>query len=376
MEVYSLSWTPIESNGGTADSEKSTNTGRNERAVLGRALEARSNDILRMCQSKFVDQADDMNLELVSRHPMWEIILVAVAAITDWLQTGAGASDPARSRIASVGRAAAIDQEQATAKRSSARTAPGPVVESGGEDRSGVLSVALITKLNLWWKDATCLVLAEEAGRLGISDGTLDATTEMVDRSCNASLVNMAKQYDNELDELHARLLHLASHDQLTGLANRALLLSRLETAIARLDRHSGGLAVVFMDLDDFKSVNDAFGHNHGDELLTVIGERFTCLMRSEDTVARFGGDEFVALFEDLTNPAYEAEALAERLHRAVAEPIPIAGQLLHITASIGVAVVAGSDCRSEEVLIEADRTMYGAKRGGRNRVAVVEMTP
>jgi len=374
MEVYSLSWTPTESDGDPADSDRRTTTGRDERAVLGRALDARSNDILRMCQSKFVERADDMDLELVSRHPMWEIILVAVAAITDWLQTGTGASDPARSRIASVGRAAAIDQEQATAKRSSARTGPGPVVESG-EDRSGVLSVAMITKLNLWWKDATCLILAEEAGRLGISDETLDAATEMVGRSCNASLVNMAKQYDNELDDLHARLLHLASHDQLTGLANRAVLLTRLETAIARLDRRPGGLAVVFMDLDDFKSVNDAFGHNHGDELLTVIGERFTCLMRSEDTVARFGGDEFVALFEDLTNPAYEAEALAQRLQRAVAEPIPIAGQPLRITASIGVAVVTGPDCRSEEVLIEADRTMYDAKRGGRNRVTLVEMT-
>ena len=374
MEVYSLSWMPTESDGDTAGSGPSPIAGRDERAVLGRALEARSNDILRMCQSKFVEQADGMSHELVTRHPMWEIILVAVGAITDWLQTGAGASDPARSRIASVGRAAAIDQEQATAKRSSARTASGPVVERDSDDRSGVLSVALITKLNLWWKDATCLVLAEEAGRLGISDGILEAATEMVDRSCNASLVNMAKQYDNELDELHARLLHLASHDQLTGLANRAVLLSRLESAIARLGRHPGGLAVVFMDLDDFKSVNDAFGHNHGDELLTVIGERFTCLMRSEDTVARFGGDEFVALFEDLTNPALEAEALAARLHRAVAEPVLIAGTPLCITASIGVAVVTGVDCRSDEVLIEADRTMYDAKQAGRNRVALVEI--
>jgi len=374
MEVSTLPSAPIESEGATADSEKSTKAGRDERAVLGRALDARSDDVLRICQLKYVDQADDMSLDLVSRHPMWEIISVAVAAITDWLHTGAGASNPARSRIASVGRAAAIDQEKATAERFSARSAPGPVVEGDSEGRSGALSVALITKLNLWWKDATCLVLAEEAGRLGISDDTLVAATEMVARSCNASLVNMAKQYDNELDDLHARLLHLASHDQLTGLANRVLLLDRLETAIARLERHLGGLAVVFMDLDGFKGVNDAFGHNHGDELLTVIGERFTCLMRTEDTVARFGGDEFVALFEDLTNPAYEAEVLAARLHRAVAEPIQIAGQPLYVTASIGVAVVNGVGCRPEEVLIEADRTMYGAKQAGRNRVAVVEM--
>ena len=305
---------------------------------------------------------------------MWEIILVAVSAITDWLQTGAGATDPARSRIASVGRAAAIDQEEATTKRFTARSAPGPVVARGSAGRRGTLSVALITKLNLWWKDATCIILTEEASRLGISDDTLVAATDMVARSCNASLVNMAKQYDEELDDLHERLLHLASHDQLTGLANRVLLLERLEAAVARVNRHHGGLAVVFIDLDDFKTVNDSFGHNHGDELLTVIGERFTRLMRAEDTVARFGGDEFVALFEDLAGPAREARILAERLHRSVAEPMLIAGQPLHVTASIGVAVVTGEGCRPDEVLIEADRTMYDAKRAGRDQVAMVEM--
>ena len=342
--------------------------------MLGRALQARSNDILRLCQVKYVAQADDMTLEVAARHPMWDITSVAVTAIADWLETGVGASDPARTRIASLGNAAAIDQEAAIADRSPDLSESAPVVEDDGESPTGVLSVALVTKLNLWWKETTCLVLAEEAGRLGISDGTLRAATEMVDRSCNSSMVRMAKQYDLELQDLHARLVHLASHDQLTGLANRAVFLARLETAISRIDRHLGGLAVVFIDLDDFKAVNDIFGHGSGDELLSVLGERFTHLMRPEDTIARFGGDEFVALFEDLTDPANEAEALAGRLHQAIAEPIVIAGEPLYMTASVGVAVVTGVDFRSEDVLAQADMAMYGVKRAGRNRVAVVEL--
>jgi len=374
MEVYGLTYAPVADEVDTSTAVEGVRYGLSERAVLGGALRARSDDILRMCQLKYVAQADDMTLEKASRHTMWDIISLAVAAIADWLEMGVAASDPARERIASLGNAAAIDQETAIAEQSSNRPEVVQVVRDDGDSPTGVLSVALVTKLNLWWKYATSLVLAEEAGRLGVSDGTLFEATQMVDRSCNSSMVRMAKQYDLELQDLHARLVHLASHDQLTGLANRAVFLARLETAITRLARHPGGLAVVFIDLDDFKAVNDAFGHGSGDELLTVLGERFADLMRPEDTVARFGGDEFVALFEDLTDPANEAAVLAERLHQAVTEPLVIGGEPLHMTASIGVAVVTGVDCRSEEVLAQADMTMYGVKRAGRNRVAVVEM--
>jgi diguanylate cyclase (GGDEF)-like protein len=374
MDLYGPSYVPGADEVDTLTVNATVRHGLSERAALGGALRARSDDILRMCQLKYVAQADDMTMEIASRHPMWDIISVAVTAIADWLEVGVAASDPARERIASLGNAAAIDQESAIAELSSNRPEASPVVEDEEDGPTGVLSVALVTKLNLWWKDATWLVLAEEAGRLGVSDGTLLEATQMVDRSCNSSMVRMAKQYDLELQDLHARLLHLASHDQLTGLANRAVFLARLETAITRLARHPGGLAVVFIDLDDFKAVNDAFGHASGDDLLIVLGERFADLMRLEDTVARFGGDEFVALFEDLTDPANEATALAERLHEAVAEPIVIGGEPLYVTASIGVAVVTGVDCRSEEVLAQADMTMYGVKRTGRNRVAVVEM--
>ncbi len=168
----------------------------------------------------------------------------------------------------------------------------------------------------------------------------------------------MAKQYDLELLDLHARLLDLATHDQLTGLANRTVFLERLEVATAKITPHLG-IAVVFIDLDNFKSVNDGLGHGRGDELLKVVGERFTELMRPEDTIARFGGDEFVALFEDLSDPAHEGVALAERLGLAVAEPIRLAGEPVFMTASIGVAVGREAEFSAESMLAQADMAMY-----------------
>ncbi len=340
-----------------------------ERLALGRALASRSDDILAICQGRYFERSDGIDRELVARNPMWEITVVAVSAIANWLQTGAVAGAGERDRIASVGNAAA--KEQATA--SSEHEAPAVErVDHPDTHSGGALSVALLTKLNLWWRDATCLVLVEEATRLGISAATLRLATDMVAASCNSSMVRMAKRYDAELRELHERLSHLALHDPLTGLANRAVLLTELDRAISRLARHPGGLAVAFIDLDNFKTVNDVFGHACGDELLTAMAARFASRVRPGDTIARFGGDEFVALFEDLTEPLEEAGALAERLHHASAEPVEIAGEQLYMTASVGVAVVTGPDCRSEEALARADMTMYEVKRAGRDRVAVV----
>jgi diguanylate cyclase (GGDEF)-like protein len=232
----------------------------------------------------------------------------------------------------------------------------------------------MLTRGNLWWSEATCDVLTEEAARLGVSRATLDEATAMVVKSCHVSLVNMGKQYDTELAALHEQLSHLALHDPLTGLANRSVFLDRLDRALARLARHPVGLAVVFMDLDNFKVINDVHGHGCGDQVLIEMASRMARQVRPEDLVARLGGDEFVALFEDLSAPMEDAQAVAERLRAMVAEPMTVNGEELYMTVSIGIAVVEQPGLRPEEVMAQADTAMYSVKRAGRDRVAAIEV--
>jgi diguanylate cyclase (GGDEF)-like protein/PAS domain S-box-containing protein len=165
-------------------------------------------------------------------------------------------------------------------------------------------------------------------------------------------------------------LLHRAVHDVLTGLPNRQLLLDRLGVALARTEREPGvGVTLVFLDLDDFKDVNDSFGHGAGDDLLIQVAQRLSAAVRPTDTVARYGGDEFVVAFVgDVTKPD-EARALADRLAGELKEPFTISGRRVVTTASLGVAVCADPDTRPEDVIREADAAMYRAKLAGRDRV-------
>jgi diguanylate cyclase (GGDEF)-like protein len=159
---------------------------------------------------------------------------------------------------------------------------------------------------------------------------------------------------------------HRADHDPLTGLANRATLSARLRHALQRVKRAEGSVAVLFIDLDNFKRANDALGHAAGDELLRVTAARIDEAVRPGDTVARFGGDEFVALCEDVGGPD-DAMDIAERLRVILAEPIPLAAGVAHVTASIGVALPDRPDRSAEMLLQAADRAMYEAKAAGRD---------
>jgi diguanylate cyclase (GGDEF)-like protein len=301
---------------------------------------------------------------------------LAVHSIANWLKSGVSANFVEREQIASLGKAAARRRK---ATNVSARTkelqteAPGAGL-SPQSDSPLQLSVALITRLNLWWSDATRTVLAEEARRLKISAATLDEACDMVVKSCNSSLVRMAKQFDAEFKSLYERLSYLALHDSMTGLFNRATLVEWLDRAIARLARQPGGLIVAFIDLDNFKEVNDLYGHACGDDVLIALATRLVAQMRPEDVVARIGGDEFVAVFGDLTDPLESAAAIAERLRSIVAEPVKINGNDLLITISIGMAVVQGPDCHSDEVIAQADAAMYSVKKTGLNRIVTMEI--
>jgi diguanylate cyclase (GGDEF)-like protein/PAS domain S-box-containing protein len=169
-----------------------------------------------------------------------------------------------------------------------------------------------------------------------------------------------------------ARLGFLAMHDALTGLPNRALVIDRLAHALARLDRRPSTLAVLFLDLDRFKLINDSLGHDIGDEVLVAVADRLGEAVRGVDTVARFGGDEFLVLCEDLDS-VREAEELAERAAHGLAEPIVLSRGEVVVSASIGIAIARRSNALPAGLLRDADAAMYRAKALGGARHEVFD---
>jgi diguanylate cyclase (GGDEF)-like protein/PAS domain S-box-containing protein len=170
---------------------------------------------------------------------------------------------------------------------------------------------------------------------------------------------------------LEDELRHQAFHDALTGLANRALFEDRVSHALAGALRNGTSVAVLFVDLDDFKTVNDSLGHGRGDELLRLVAERIALAVRPTDTAARLGGDEFAVLLEDFEHE-HEAERVGARLLEVLAPPMSIGGRDLRMSASVGIAQSDGSE-QSDEILRNADTAMYAAKDGGKNNVRTFE---
>jgi diguanylate cyclase (GGDEF)-like protein len=167
--------------------------------------------------------------------------------------------------------------------------------------------------------------------------------------------------------ELCARreLEHRALHDPLTDLPNRELLMDRLSVALARLGRQGTGVGVLFIDLDGFKAINDEHGHAVGDELLVSIAARLRREVRDGDTVARYGGDEFVVLCEDLTHVG-SAQPLADRLAAAIAQPVSAGERVLAVQASVGVVVERSPATTADALLMRADAEMYRVKQRSR----------
>ncbi len=167
-------------------------------------------------------------------------------------------------------------------------------------------------------------------------------------------------------------LAHQAVHDSLTGLANRTLFLDRLTQAVTRLEREPGRLAVLFIDLDHFKDINDSLGHEVGDRLLVQASHRLQQLCRRTDTLGRFGGDEFVLLCDRLT-AAEDIRIIAERLVRGLAEPFFEGGRELNVSASIGIALNSTPNADPSVLLRNADEAMYLAKARGRNQFCLFD---
>ena len=171
---------------------------------------------------------------------------------------------------------------------------------------------------------------------------------------------------------LEDRLKHQAFHDPLTRLANRVLVRYRLEHALQQRAQISDSVALIFIDLDNFKYINDSLGHSAGDELLIALADRLRAALRAGDTAARFGGDEFVILLEGLDTPQY-AISVAERVLETLRDPFTIDGHEVFTTPSIGIAFSGAGGGSADELLRHADSAMYEAKRRGKARYAIYE---
>jgi len=204
----------------------------------------------------------------------------------------------------------------------------------------------------------------EELAVLAIRAGAQDY---LIRSELTASLLGRALRYAIERKHSEVQLAQLALHDPLTRLPNRALFLDRLGVALDRSRRTGGSVAVLFLDVDNFKQINDTLGHSAGDRLLIELGDRLRGMLRPMDTVARFGGDEFTFLFEDLASER-EVVLIAERISRTARVPIMLDDGEATVTVSIGIAMVGDPAIPAETVIREADVAMYRAKELGRSR--------
>jgi diguanylate cyclase (GGDEF)-like protein len=237
-----------------------------------------------------------------------------------------------------------------------------------------------VTRRCFWWRNVMAEVLREIAGDLDISADVLAEALNMVQLSLEFSLLRVCERFeterqrtDEELTRREEELAFLATHDPLTGLPNRTLILDRVEQMLARAARNQTPVAALFVDLDNFKSINDTLGHGVGDELLCAVSERLRGVVRHVDALGRLGGDEFVVIAEELSMDA-GPELVAERLLDALAHPFklgPNGETRLTVTASIGIA--AGKRTSAEDLLRDADIAMYQAKWDGKSRYAVFE---
>ena len=181
--------------------------------------------------------------------------------------------------------------------------------------------------------------------------------------------VTPLKRLQHELETARAQAEHLATHDFLTGLPNRVLLLDRFGQALALARRKEQMAAVISLDVDDFKGLNDAFGHAAGDQLLIELAARLTKTLRASDTVTRLGGDEFLLLAPEIDNRR-QVEIMAERILDAMWRPFALGPAAVECTVSAGIALFDQDGATPDELIAHSDSALYAAKKQGKNRYA------
>jgi diguanylate cyclase (GGDEF)-like protein len=318
-----------------------------ERAALGRALAGRAEQV-----GDAVNEQLRGILGLGAADPLPELN----ASLTSTLATRIIA------RYLQSGRSATRDEEQVLAR-------PGTLALHD-------TSMTTIVKLFLAWRDITVLTLRDLADELGTGPEVLRLAEEVTRASADASLVRMTKRFEERrmdlermLEDERGRLVHEASHDQLTGLLNRRAFLEMVEQASEQLGPGEM-VAIMFIDLDGFKAINDTHGHVVGDEFLKAFAGRLSTLLRPEDTAGRIGGDEFVVLCGRLRGGERAAKGIAHRVCTGLADSLEVAGATFCVSASIGVACASGP-IDAPALLSRADSALYSAKRSGKGCVAV-----
>jgi diguanylate cyclase (GGDEF)-like protein len=327
-------------------------TAESELRRLGEALNASTAGVVEKMMSRSV--ASGRTLDKVVEESFEEVGAVSTVAVARWM--------------AGEGEAVARDVGQESwrifAQLASQREAP----------------LNEVTKRCLRWRDSAAEMLIANASQLELDTGVLEQALQMLQRSLDVTLVRMCESFEGERQRAHEELtsrqkelVFLATHDALTGLPNRTLILDRIEQTLTRARVNQEPVAALFVDLDNFKAINDSLGHNVGDELLCAVAARLDGVIRETDALGRLGGDEFVVVADGLSLAA-GPELIAERLLEAFKEPFTLSGAddtCVFVKTSIGIAT--GGRASAEELLRDADIAMYRAKWGGKNRYLVFE---
>jgi diguanylate cyclase (GGDEF)-like protein len=237
-----------------------------------------------------------------------------------------------------------------------------------------------VTKRCFTWRNVMADMLAQCAAQLDSSPQALSQALSILQLSLEFSMLRMCECFeterrrtDEELSRREEELSFLATHDPLTGLPNRTLILDRVEQMLARSARMKKPVAALFIDLDNFKSINDTLGHSVGDELLQAVAARLDGVIRNSDALGRLGGDEFVVV-SDALSLSVGPELIAERLLEALAQPFKLGpGEETHVTVTASIGIAAADRISAEELLRDADIAMYRAKWDGKHRYVVFE---
>ena len=311
---------------------------------LGEALDARAKDVL---AGTIARGASKHALDATVEESFERICMASTAAVASWM-AGQGLE---------AAREVGMETWQIIGQLAADRVAP----------------LQEVLKRCLRWRDAAADVLHESASELGVGAEVLSVALAALQRTLDITLIQVGEFFESERHRADEQLAFLATHDPLTGLPNRTLILDRVEQMLARSRRSQTPVAALFVDLDNFKDINDTLGHAAGDELLRAVTARLDGVIRDADALGRLGGDEFVVICDELSL-AVAPELIAERLLEALKPPFklgPDKQTRVSVTASIGIA--AGEHTSPEELLRNADIAMYRAKWDGKNRFVVFE---